>query len=277
MTHSYIGHTLGVVSLAASADGCLVASSALDSHVRVWNARTHETRVVIATPPGENWHLGFIPDSTQGGGGSSLLAVAAGAAKAVKVYDVSEGDSCGAEKITLKLPDAGTSSGFSSGSDGTGCFAMALAVSNDGSRLVCGAADGVVAVFDVGTGKFLHKLEGHNQCVRDVTFSPDGKTVFTACDDGHVHVYDAHNRSLLESLSGHEGWVLGVSASRDGNALATCGADAKVKLWDIRERRCAQTSSSQKEAVWGVAFGGTSDVLATVSDDKSVATFQYVA
>ena len=83
-----------MVSLAASADGCLVASSALDSHVRVWNARTHETRVVIATPPGENWHLGFIPDSTQGGGGSSLLAVAAGAAKAVKVYDVSEGTSC---------------------------------------------------------------------------------------------------------------------------------------------------------------------------------------
>ena len=82
-----------MVSLAASADGCLVASSALDSHVRVWNARTHETRVVIATPPGENWHLGFIPDSTQGGGGSSLLAVAAGAAKAVKVYDVSEGTS----------------------------------------------------------------------------------------------------------------------------------------------------------------------------------------
>ena len=52
---------------------------------------------------------------------------------------------------------------------------------------------------------------------------------------------------------------------------------SQVKLWDIRERRCAQTSSSQKEAVWGVAFGGTSDVLATVSDDKSVATFQYVA
>ncbi len=73
-----------MVSLAASADGCLVASSALDSHVRVWNARTHETRVVIATPPGENWHLGFIPDSTQGGGGSSLLAVAAGAAPHTK-------------------------------------------------------------------------------------------------------------------------------------------------------------------------------------------------
>ena len=127
---------------------------------------------------------------------------------------------------------------------------MALAVSNDGSRLVCGAADGVVAVFDVGTGKFLHKLEGHNQCVRDVTFSPDGKTVFTACDDGHVHVYDAHNRSLLESLSGHEGWVLGVSASRDGNALATCGADAKVRIG-------APKSKHLRLRTYGVQSAGT--------------------
>jgi len=255
-----------VVSLAASPDGQLVASSALDSHIRIWNIRsdTHDTRAIISLPPAENWQVGFI--------GSSKLAVASGVAKSVKVYDVSEGDACGSEISAMALPTTNNSSDSQNG-----CFAQSVAVSPDGQRVACGAADGTVAVFDVGSSKFLHQLEGHNTCVRGLTFSPDGKTLFTASDDGHVHVYDAHNKSLLDALPGHEGWVLGVSASADGLGIATCGADSTVKLWDLRERKCAQTSSSQKEAVWGVAFNSNNGLLASVSDDKSVATFQYVA
>ena len=267
------GHTLGVVSLAASPDGVTVASSALDSHIRVWNASTHETRVVIAAPPAEIWKITFVPDSSDRGA-SSLLAVAAGAAQAVKLYGVGE-DAPGAEKAVLRLPDAGSAARGWSSSDSNVRFAQSVAVSGDGARVACGASDGTVALFDTRTGRFLHALEGHDACVRALAFSPDGKTLYTACDDGHCHVYDAENRSLLEALPGHEGWVLGVAAARDGNAIATCGADACVKLWDLRERRCAQSTRSQKEAVWDVAFGAN-DVLAACGDDRSVATFQYV-
>ena len=36
-THTYTGHTLGVVSVAVDATGTYAASSALDSFIRVWN------------------------------------------------------------------------------------------------------------------------------------------------------------------------------------------------------------------------------------------------
>ena len=63
-----------------------MASSALDSQIRVWDVATHETKVVIACPPAENWHVAFVPDSQ---GTSNTLAVAGGASRSVKLYDVS--------------------------------------------------------------------------------------------------------------------------------------------------------------------------------------------
>ena len=276
------GHSLGVVSLAASPDGSTVASSALDSQIRVWDVATHETKVVIACPPAENWHVAFVPDSQ---GTSNTLAVAGGASRSVKLYDVSA-DGAGVERAALALPSdthasaAAMSASGDDTSDTTNAkFVQAVAVSRDGARVACGAADGTVAVFDVLRNTFLHRLEGHSAPVRCVAFSPDGKTLYTACDDGHCHAYDVEHKSLLDALPGHRGWVLGVAAAGDGNAIATCGADAAVKLWDVRaarENACAQTASAQNEAVWSVAFSPSRDVLAAASDDASVATFQYV-
>jgi len=278
------GHSLGVVSLAASPDGSTVASSALDSQIRVWDVATHETKVVIACPPAENWHVAFVPDSQ---GTSNTLAVAGGASRSVKLYDVSA-DGAGAELAALALPSdthAHSAAAMSAhtgddASDNTtnAKFVQAVAVSRDGARVACGAADGTVAVFDAASRAFLHRLEGHSAPVRCVAFSPDGKTLYTACDDGHCHAYDVEHKSLLDALPGHKGWVLGVAAAGDGNAVATCGADAAVKLWDVRaarENACAQTASAQNEAVWSVAFSPSRDVLAAASDDASVATFQY--
>ena len=256
-----------------------MASSALDSQIRVWDIATHETKVVIACPPAENWHVAFVPDSQ---GTSNTLAVAGGASRSVKLYDVSA-DGAGAECAALALPSdthASAHRGNDDASDTTNAtFVQAVAVSRDGTRVACGAADGTVAVFDAASRTFLHRLEGHSAPVRCVAFSPDGKTLYTACDDGHCHAYAAADKSLLDALPGHKGWVLGVAAASDGNGVATCGADAAVKLWDVRaarENACAQTASAQNEAVWSVAFSPSRDVLAAASDDASVATFQYV-
>ena len=262
---------MGVVSLAASPDGATVASSALDSQIRVWDARTHETRVIIACPPAENWHVAFVPNSPD------TLLVAGGASKSVKLYDVSsDTEKSGTETGAYALPNTSPNET----SETSSRFAQSVAVSDDGKLIACGAADGAVAIFDAVTSKFLHFLEGHNAPVRGLAFAPDNKTLYTACDDGHCHAYDAANKSLLDALPGHKGWVLGVACARDGFGVATCGADAAVKLWDVRSttkaEKCAQTASAQTEAVWGVAFSPSDDKLASASDDKSVAVYQYV-
>jgi WD repeat-containing protein 61 len=49
---------------------------------------------------------------------------------------------------------------------------LSVAYSPDGRRLACGCMDGVVAVFDVDSGKLLHALEGHFKPVRSLVFTP---------------------------------------------------------------------------------------------------------
>lgn len=262
MAHAYTGHTLGVVALAAAPNG-LVASSALDSLIRVWSVDTHETRCVIETPPAENWQIAFAP-----GDEPAHLAVAGGVSGGVKLYSIEQD---GGEQVSvMSLPEVAADKAKNSR------FVQSVAYSPDGRRIACGAMDGTVALFDAGTGKLLHTLQGHAMPVRSLCFDVSGKTLYTGCDDGHIHAYDAEHRSLQDALPGHKSWVLGVSISPDGNALCSCSSDATVKLWDVGTRSCVQTMSDQSEAVWGVCFGPGGDKVASVSDDKSVNLYDFV-
>ena len=101
--------------------------------------------------------------------------------------------------------------------------------------------DGTVALFDAGTGKLLHTLQGHAMPVRSLCFDTSGKTLYTGCDDGHIHAYDAEHRSLQDALPGHKSWVLGVSISPDGNALCSCSSDATVKPVSYTHLRAHET------------------------------------
>ena len=234
-----------MVSLDAAPNG-LVAVSCLDNMVKVFDDREQKATANIQREPAESWAVAFEP-----GDDPARLAVAGGLSGAVVLYNISKdeenadkGDADVAATFALPVADAASE----------GRFAQSVAFSPDGARLACGSASGVVAVFDVGSGKFLHALEGHAMPVRTVDFSPDGKTLYTGCDDGHVHAYDAEHRSLTAAFPGHKAWVMGVDASPDGRALVSCGSDGAVKLWDLAQRTCAQTLSDQTAGLWGVRF-----------------------
>lgn len=266
--HIYSGHSLGVVALAA--DGTLAASSALDSCVRVWDIATSSTKAVLQLPPAELWGIAFAPGA--GGaapsGGARVLAVASGAVGGVTLYDV-EKPQDDAQLAQLAPPEV------AGGKDAAGRFALSVAFSPDGRRVACGAMDGAVHVFDVGSGKHIHKLDGHALPVRSLAYLPDSQTLLTACDDKHVHLYDAENAELLDAVSGHGSWVLSVSPSPDGTSFVTGSSDRSVKLWSVAQRTCEQTLTQHTDAVWGVAFRADGARVASVSDDHSVAVYDY--
>lgn len=72
--HTYTGHTLGVISVAADSTGKYMASSALDSIVRVWNVQTNQDVGVSVSSPTEVWSIAFGPTMED----TPTLAVAGG-------------------------------------------------------------------------------------------------------------------------------------------------------------------------------------------------------
>jgi WD40 repeat protein len=78
----------------------------------------------------------------------------------------------------------------------------------------------------------LATLQGHEDGVLAVAFSPDGGRVASGDARGVVKVWDRRALREARTLSGHLGAVSAVAFSPDGTCLASGGADGAVHVWN---------------------------------------------
>ncbi|MET0526582.1 MAG: BTAD domain-containing putative transcriptional regulator [Nocardioides sp.] len=94
--------------------------------------------------------------------------------------------------------------------------------------------EGVVDVWDSGTGSRVSTLEGHTGIVTDLAFDADGERLATASDDGSVRVWDPRAGELQVTL--RLAVPLGASTvefSPDGQRLVTTWADGVTRVWTL--------------------------------------------
>jgi len=116
--------------------------------------------------------------------------------------------------------------------------------SPDGKRVATISWERFARVWDVESGKELHKLKGHNSEVRSIAFSPDGKNIVTAARDGTARIWDADSGRELRKFSHPVGTVspgtlfppASAAFSPDGKKIVTFIHDASgpnsIRVWD---------------------------------------------
>ncbi len=198
------GHDLSAV-VAASADGALVVSAAVDGTAKMYDAE-HRVPRPLEFPDFEKYAVAV---STTG-----RIAVAGGP------------DGNGAFPIVVQDADGGNSIRLTGHKE----LVDALDFSSDATHLASGSGDGTARVWDLRTRK-SRSLEVDEDTVRWVSYSDDDKRLVTAGADGTVRVWPLGGGDPVV-LFGHEGPVNTAELNHRGDRIVSTGADGTVRVWD---------------------------------------------
>jgi len=143
---------------------------------------------------------------------------------------------------------------------------MAMALSDDGKRLITGSVDTTARVWNLEEPRQAPiVLKGHKKRVDAVGFSPDGKRAATASDDNTVALWNLVAQPPKAAfLRGYTWPVTDVLFTPDGKRLVTTTWVGSVVLWDL-------DPAKRSPEVWR-AHGGTIRALRVTRDGKRLVT-----
>jgi WD40 repeat protein len=113
-----------------------------------------------------------------------------------------------------------------------------------------------------------NRLDGHENSVRSISFSPDGQILASASADKTIKLWK-RDGTLIKTLTGHGSGVNSISFSPDGQILASASADKTIKLWKP-DGTLIKTLTGHSSGVNSVSFSPDGQILTSASDDKTI-------
>ncbi len=133
-----------------------------------------------------------------------------------------------------------------------------------------GWAPSYVTLWDVATGRPLHRIAAHLQWTNDLDFAPDGRTL-ASCggSENLIRLWDvATGRERLGAdLPRSDIRTMGISP--DGRRVATGGYDGTIREWDISTGRPLRLVGRCDHIVQDLAYTPDGTGLVTGSYDKT--------
>ncbi|HEY3184297.1 MAG TPA: TIR domain-containing protein [Gaiellaceae bacterium] len=214
-TTTLAGHESFVNSLGLSRDGSFAVTAGDDGTARVWDPYEGTATILRG-------HRGPVLDVWPDGRKGRL--VTAGADGTVRVWDV----------VRRAASFKGSEDGMS-----------AVAFSSNGRVLAAADADSSARLWDVRTGRLVHRLDAVAALTRsaplpddaiplmnDLAFASGGRLV-TAGDEGGLIVWDIAKEKPLRLLVHHGPSLNGVAVGGHGRMAVTTDEGGTVRLWNL--------------------------------------------
>jgi WD40 repeat protein len=113
-------------------------------------------------------------------------------------------------------------------------------------------------------------LEGHNDKVWTVSFSPDGQYIASGSADKTIKIWRKEG-NLVTTLKGHQGEISHLSFSPDGQTIASASADKTIRLWQWKNIRAQpKIFIGHQDVVYSVKFSPNGQFIVSGSGDSTI-------
>ncbi|NEN90225.1 MAG: hypothetical protein F6K48_15425, partial [Okeania sp. SIO3H1] len=126
-------------------------------------------------------------------------------------------------------------------------------------------------------GRERNHLQGHDQPVESVSFSPDGQTLASSggylassSGDNTIKLWNLDTGEEIRTLQGHDNYVSSINFSPDSQTLASGSWDKTIKLWNLETGEEIRTLQGHDGYVYSVSFSPDGQTLASGSFDKTI-------
>jgi WD40 repeat protein len=114
-----------------------------------------------------------------------------------------------------------------------------VAFSPDGRHIVSGAGqrmrdgtDNALRLWDLGTGREVHRFEGHGQRVNAVAYCSDGLQIVSCSADKTVRLWNTAT-GRCRTFEGHDDEVTAFAISPSGRYIVSASLDKRSLIWEI--------------------------------------------
>ena len=132
--------------------------------------------------------------------------------------------------------------------------------------------DHTIRIWDLSTGREIHKLDAGQSSYYDICFSPDGN-VMASCGQS-IRLWDAKTYQVIREFGNSSITKYGsthcIAFSPDGKTLLAGCQDGGIHFWDPangKEIRRVQAHKKGGKGVWSLAFSPGGMCLASAGGD----------
>jgi WD40 repeat protein len=152
-----------------------------------------------------------------------------------------------------------------------GCFTI-----NEDRTVLVGSVGMALKLWDTTTGDIERVLDGHQDWVQSVCFSPNQDMILTGSCDNTMKLWDVSTGCMKRTFAGHDAGVNTVCFSPDGGTLLSGSVDTTLRMYDAVSGQLQCVFEGHAGPVNCSGFSPDGNTIISGSADSTVKLWQVV-